>query len=173
MTRILALLIVASGTPVTIDGMTSTTPADWQEQPVKTSMRVKQFALPHVAGEDRDAELAIFYFGPGQGGDADANVARWKTLFEAPAGKSIDEATKVETFKVKDVKVTFVDISGTYLYKERPVDPDLKAEKRPNHRMLGVVWESPKGPYFMRLVGPAKTVAKYKPAFVAWLKNFK
>jgi hypothetical protein len=49
-----------------------------------------------------------------------------------------------------------------------PVD-----EKRPEHRMLAVVWQSKNGPYFMRLVGPRKTVERYKPGFDAWLRRFR
>jgi hypothetical protein len=163
----LFLLALLANTPVTIDGMSATPPADWKSEPVTSSMRRAQFSLPHVAGEDRDAELAIFFFGEGMGGDAQANVERWKTLFQDA------KPPKVTDFKVKNVKVTYFDISGTYLFKARPVDPELTAEKRPNHRMLAVVWESPHGPYFMRLVGPEKTVTKYKTAFDAWLKSFK
>jgi hypothetical protein len=175
----MAWLAIASaagvgGASITIDGLSSRPPAEWKEQPTTSPMRFKQFELPRVKGDDRDAELAIFFFGAGQGGDAEANVARWKTLFEPPAGKSIDEVTKVTTYKVGPVKVTHVDItSGTYLFKARPVDPALPGERRPGHRMFGVVWESKNGPYFMRLVGPEKTVAHYKPGFDAWLKAFK
>lgn len=154
------LLVLALLAPLTIDGLSATPPGDWKSETPTSSMRKAQFSIG-------DAELAIFFFGEGQGGDAEANVERWKTLFENA------KPPKVTNFKVKDVKVTYFDISGTYLFKARPVDPNLTAEKRPNHRMLAVVWESPHGPYFMRFVGPEKTVSKHKAAFDAWLKSFK
>ncbi|HJZ89131.1 MAG TPA: hypothetical protein VKN99_28365 [Polyangia bacterium] len=166
-------MILAGGSVVTIDGLSARTPAEWQEAKVTSPMRVKQFTLPRTAGDKADAELIIFFFGPGGGGDAESNVARWKSMFEPPAGKSIEAVTKVQTFKVGKVLVTYLDVSGTYLFKVRPVDPSLTAEKRPGHRMIGVVFESPQGPYFMRLVGPEKTVTHYKGGFDAWLKSFK
>jgi hypothetical protein len=46
-------------------------------------------------------------------------------------------------------------------------------EPRPNHRMLAVVMESPKGNYFLKLVGPAKTIEQNKKDFDNWLKTFK
>ena len=46
-------------------------------------------------------------------------------------------------------------------------------ELRPDHRMIGVVFASPQGPYFMRFVGPEKTVDKNKKDFDKWLKGFK
>jgi hypothetical protein len=161
MTLLSALALV-----VTLDGLSSPAPADWKEQPVSGPMRVKHFIVPRVAGDTRDAEVIVFYFGAGQGGDPEQNVARWRSMFDPPGGK-------VETFKVGAVKTTVLDVSGTYLFKARPVDPSLEAERRPDHRMIGVVFETPNGPYFIRFVGPQKTVAKHKPAFDAWLKGFK
>jgi hypothetical protein len=39
--------------------------------------------------------------------------------------------------------------------------------------MIGVIFASPKGPYYMRLVGPEKTVAQHESAFAAWLRAFR
>ena len=39
--------------------------------------------------------------------------------------------------------------------------------------MIGVIFESPGGPYFMTLIGPARTVEQHKKGFDEWLKNFK
>ena len=41
------------------------------------------------------------------------------------------------------------------------------------YRMLAAVLETPKGNYYIRLVGPEKTVAAAKKDYVAWLKAFK
>jgi len=90
-----------------------------------------------------------------------------------PEDKKIDDVSKVENFKVGNVEVTYLDVQGTYKFKERPFDPASKEELRPDYRMLGVVFESPKGPYFFRLVGPAKTVEHNKKAFEDWVKGFK
>jgi hypothetical protein len=129
--------------------------------------------LPSAKDEKASAELIIFYFGPGGGGSAEENIKRWKGMIAPPQGKKIDDVAKVDKFKVGDVKVTYLDVEGTYLAKERPFDPNSKVERKPDYRMLGVVFESPKGPYFMRVTGPAKTVAEQKKAFDEWLKNFK
>ena len=160
-------------TVVEIDGLKSATPAEWQPGEVTSQFRIHQFRIPHVAEDKTDAELIIFFFGPGGGGSADANVKRWKGTFVPPEDKKIDDVAKVETFKVGDVQVTYLDVQGTYKFKERPFDPASKEELRPDHRLLGVVFESPQGPYFFRLVGPAKTVSQNKKAFEDWLKAFK
>ena len=159
------------GALVSIDGLSSRAPADWIEVPTRRQFRYKQFRLPRKGGDRRDAELIIYYFGAGGGGGIEANLKRWMGMFKPPAGKRIEEVAKVDKFKVGNVSVTVLDVSGTYMFKSRPFAAE--AEPRPNHRMIAVIFESPKGPYYFRFVGPANTVAHYKPAFDQWLKNFK
>jgi hypothetical protein len=161
------------GTVVTLSGLKSTTPAEWAEEAPTSRMRVKQFRLEPV-GDDKDkAEITIFFFGAGQGGSAADNVKRWKGMFRPPDGKTIDDVAKKESFKVGSVPVTYLDISGTYLLRTPPFDPNAPITPYPNYRMIGVVFESEKGPYFIRLVGPANTVDNYKKGFDEWLKAFK
>jgi hypothetical protein len=161
------------GNVVELDALKSKTPADWEQKPTTNQMRAYQFTLPNAKDNKASAELIIFYFGQGGGGSAADNIKRWKGMMTAPEGKKIDDVAKVDKFKVGEVPVTYLDVEGTYLAKERPFDPNSKVEKKPDYRLLGVVFESPKGPYFMRVTGPAKTIAEQKKAFDEWLKNFK
>ena len=161
------------GSVVEIDGLKSAVPTDWKQEEVSSKFRTHHFRIPHVADDKTDAEMFIFFFGAGSGGSADANIKRWKGFFVPPEGKQIDDVAKVDSFKVGNVNVTYLDVEGTYKFKERPFDPAAKEELRPDHRLLGVVFESPNGPYFFRLVGPAKTVTHNKKAFEDWVKEFK
>jgi hypothetical protein len=160
------------GVVVELDDLKTTAPADWKPEETTSKMRTHQFRIPRVADDKTDAELIIFFFGTGSGGSADANIKRWKGMFIPPEDKKIDDVSKVENFKVGNVEVTYVDIQGTYKFIDRS-NPRAKEELRPDHRMLGVVFESPKGPYFFRMVGPAKTVEHNKKAFEDWVKAFK
>jgi len=114
------------GVVVEIDGLKSAVPAEWEQQKVSSQFRIYHFRIPHVADDKRDAEMIVFYFAGG-GGSADANIKRWKGMFIPPDGKKIDDVAKVENFKVGDVNVTYLDIEGTYRFKERP-DPAAKEE---------------------------------------------
>jgi hypothetical protein len=164
------LFLMAAGTPVTIDGLTSSVPTSWTELPPKP-MRFKSFTVPRAGGDKFDAELVVFHFGAGGGGDVQANLNRWKGMFVPPEGKKIDDVAKTQTFKVSGVDVTQVDVRGTYKYKPMPMAPD--EELRPSHRMIAVVFASPQGPYFMRFVGPEKTIEKNKKDFDRFLRGFK
>jgi hypothetical protein len=166
---LVSLLAAAAPAPVELGGLKSKPPASWKEVPVSSPMRLKQFALPGKKGE---AELVIFFFGQGQGGSAQANLDRWKGQFQPPAGKKLEEVSKVTTTKIGAANATTLDISGTYLFKASPMAPG-EPEPRPDHRMLAVVLETPKGNYYLKLVGPAATVEQNKRAFDAWLKAFK
>jgi hypothetical protein len=160
------------GADVKLDGLASRAPAAWVEEETTSQFRFKQFKLPAPKDAMGNAELVIFFFG-GTGGSTAANIKRWKDMFEPAEGKTKEDSAKEETFKVSGVEVTYLDLSGTYLSKFPPAAPNAKIVRKPDHRMLVVIFDSPKGPYFMRLVGPAATVGHYKKGFDEWLKAFK
>jgi len=160
------------GKPVSLDGLQSRVPDDWVEE-TGNRFRLKQYRLPAVKDDKDNAEVVIFHFGQGQGGSASENIKRWKGMFVPPEGKTIDDVTKIDKMKVSGNDVTYVDLRGTYIFRPRPQAPDSETARRPNYRMLAVVFESEKGPYFIRLVGPADTVEYYKKGYDEWLKGFK
>src|SRR5258708_9892056 len=158
------------GTVVTLDGLTWRTPAEWKEEKPVGSLRFKQFALPKAKDDKQDAELIIFQ---GISGAAKDNIERWKKQFEPPKDKKIDDVAKVEEFKVGEVKVMYLDVEGTYLFKFPPNDPNAKVEPRPDYRMLALQFDTPKDVFHIKLIGPAKTVEQYKKGFDDWIKALK
>jgi hypothetical protein len=155
---------------VELDGLQSKTPAEWQKQKPANRLRSHQFKLPKAKDDPADAEVAI---SPEQRGTPEQSVERWKELFELPADLPKEEAPKVDTFKIGKVKATYLDIRGTYYDLPRPLAPKTQAKLRQNYRMLAVFLETGGDKFFIRMIGPAKTVAQYKPGFDAWLKGLK
>ena len=80
-------------------------PRGWIEEPASSSMRRAQYRIPGGAGP---GECVVFYFGPGQGGDAEANVARWAGQFRGADGQSA-RAAKKSTIKVGDIAILLVE----------------------------------------------------------------
>jgi hypothetical protein len=158
------------GTPVDLDGMTSTTPGDWVKEAPSNKMRFAQFKLPRAAGDKEDAELIIF---KGLGGSADANIDRWKAQFKAPKGKTIDDVAKVTDVKIAGLDGKLLDVEGTYMFNPAPFNPKSKTEPRENYRMVAIHYEGPKDVYHIKLTGPAKTIAQHKKGFDEWLKGYK
>src|SRR5215204_6498781 len=91
-----------------------TVPAGWIEEPRSSSMRVAQYKLPKIAADTEDASLVLYYFGQGQGGTAAANVERWVDQMKQADGSAVKDA-KEERFETNGLKVTTVDVSGTYV----------------------------------------------------------
>src|SRR5262249_1730865 len=140
----------------------SQAPGEWAEERATGPNRVNQFRLEPI-GDDKDkAEIIVTYFGSRGAGPEEANIKRWKGMILPTEGKSIDDVAKVENLKVGKLKVVYVDVNGTYQSRFPPFDPNAKITPYPNYRMIGVIFETEKGPYYMRFVGPANTVAHYK-----------
>src|SRR5262249_16005236 len=130
------------GTVVKLSKLESRAPADWKQEKTTNRLRVYQFRVPRAEGDRAAPELVIFYFGGGSGGAAADNVKRWKTMFEPPEGKTIDEVSKVQEMKVSGAPVTYLDVRGTYLEKFPPFAANAKITRRPDYRRLGVVFEN-------------------------------
>ena len=164
------------GSDVELAGMKSATPADWKKETPTSKLRMGQFKLPKAEGDPEDAELALFAL-PG-GGAVQANLERQEKKFEIPVGKKPEDVIKTEKLKLGGKHDAILqDITGTYLKKFPPFDPNAKITKVPEYRQLYVIFEAKEGDatvlYSMTLLGPAKTIEKHKKAFEEWLKNFK
>jgi len=129
-------------------------------------MRRAQYRVPGPAG---DAECVVFYFGPGQGGDASSNARRWASQFRPSDGRDSAAALKTSEFQVGDLKVTTVDVEGTYLGGMGGAATGGK----PDHRLVGAIVAGPDANWFFKLTGPAKTVAAQKGAFEGMIRSLK
>jgi len=165
--------VYAGGDTVELGGLKSKAPAGWTMQNPSNKLRLHQFVIPKADGDSENAELVIFSFGGGGGSNED-NIKRWKAQFNPPKGKTIDEATKTDKFKVgTGADVLYVDIEGTFKYKFPPADPNAKETLKENYRRINLIFDTDKGPFFITLTGPAKTVERNKAAFDGWVKAFK
>ena len=84
-------------------------PDGWVSERPSSSMRVSQYQLPAAEGDTEGASLVVYYFGAGQGGSVDANLERWIGQMQ-PA----DRRPSRDTSSVNGMKVTLLDVTGTY-----------------------------------------------------------
>lgn len=145
------------------------TPDGWAREKPSSSMRVAQYQLPAAEGDTEAASLAVFYFGAGQGGSVQANLDRWMGQIQQPGGGSSKEKARTETLTVNGMNVTLLDVSGTYVGGD--MGGGASAQAKPNFRMRAGVIETPKGGYFVKLVGPEKTIGKWDESFIAFIKS--
>jgi hypothetical protein len=89
---------------------------------------------------------------------------------QSPDGKPSKEKAKTENTTVNGLKVTLLDVAGTYAGADMGGGSG-STQSKPNYRMRAGVIETPKGAYFIKLVGPEKTVGRWDQAFEAFVKS--
>jgi hypothetical protein len=149
--------------PSSAGGIAWTLPARWTAGQ-GASMRVATYAVPAARGASA-GECAVFFFGPGQGGGVEDNVARWTKQFEG-APKA---ATR--TLQAGGLRVTRAEVAGTYL---APGGPAMQSTgTKTGYRLLGAIVEAPGGNVFFKLTGPAATVAEAQAEFDALVASIR
>ena len=151
-------------------GLSYTAPKAWQSRPSTSSMRVAEFVVPRAAGDPEDAEVIIYYFG-GSGGSVEANVDRWIGQMQQADGSASKDKARRGTQTVNGLKVSTVDVSGTYVAEVRP--GAAQRHNKPGFRLRAAVVETPRGPYYIKMTGPSKTVAAADADFAALVASVK
>ena len=144
--------------------------AGWKPVTTTSSMRVAQFAIPRAAGDPQDAEIVVYYFG-GTGGTIEANIERWVGQMQQPDGKPSSGVAQRSKRTINGLAVTLVDVSGTYIAEMTP--GSAERHNSPNFRLRAAVVETPNGPYFVKLTGPAKTIAAADKSFEQFIASLK
>ncbi|HXK11554.1 MAG TPA: hypothetical protein VMT70_18060 [Vicinamibacteria bacterium] len=149
--------------PSSAGGIAWTVPSGWTGGKT-TVMRVATYAVPAAKGQE-PGECTVFFFGPGQGGGVDENVARWGRQFEGtPTPVSRKE-------QVAGMQVTRAEVAGTFL---APGGPMMQSTgKKADYRLLGAIVEAPEGNVFFKLTGPAATVSTAKAQFDALVASIR
>lgn len=146
-------------------------PADWVAEAARSSLRAAQYRLPHDAGDAEDGELSLMYFGPGTGGTIAANVLRWQGQFSTPADEPLPAGALVqETFEVRGLRVTFVELAGRY-HPPAMMGGGSSDPPRDGFRMLGALVETPRGLAVFKALGPDATIAAQRAGFRALLES--
>ena len=94
---------------------------------------------------------------PFHAGGVEANVDRWIGQMQQPDGSASKDKARRETQTINGLKVTLVDLTGTYIAEVRP--GATERFNKPGFRLRAAVIETPGGPYFVKMIGPAKTMA--------------
>lgn len=144
-------------TDVNLRGLKLQIPESWNAQKPSNRLRLAQYEVPAAEGVKGSTEFVVF---PPFGGSIDDNLGRWINQFDTTGGK-------LTTIQGKSAQGAYylLDISGTYKKPDGP--PFLrKTIDAPGHRMLAIILSVPeKGNFFLKMVGPEKTVAAEIEAF--------
>jgi hypothetical protein len=160
-----AVLVLLLGLPFTVlsadsaAGIRWIAPAQWRAEAARP-MRAATYSIVPAAGDRGGAECVVNYFGPGEGGSVEANVARWKGQILGADGKPA--AAKVTSRTIRGIRLTVVDASGSYTGMGGPLAAGKPVS---GYRLIGAIAEGPGGNVFFKLTGPEKTVAGEQSRF--------
>jgi hypothetical protein len=137
-------------------------PPGWTRIATPSPMRLATYKLPRAPGVTEDAEMTVFHFGGGQGGSLEANFDRWLSQFnvDKSAAQRSDRSANGLSIHLLEIP------KGTFTNTMKPGDT---AGSKQGFGLLGAVVETPSGPYFFKITGPAKTLEAARPAFITLL----
>jgi hypothetical protein len=142
-------------------------PPGWIEEKPASPLRRAQYRVPGPAGP---GECAVFYFGPGQGGDATANAERWAGQFRRSDGSPVRDGFKTREIRVGDVAVLMVEVAGTYV---GGMGGGPEGPERQNYMLLGAIAKGPGANWFFRATGPRATMEAQRAAFEGMIRSIR
>lgn len=157
-----------AGSGTGASGLTWEVPAAWIEESPTSAMRRAQYRLP---GESGDGECVVFYFGPGQGGDATANALRWADQFTQPDGSSSREALTTEEVSTANGAALLVEITGTY--SGGMAMGGRQPQPQPGAMLLGAIVPGPDANWFFKCTGPEATLNEHRSGFRALIDSLR
>jgi len=138
-------------------------PSTWTSKTPSNSMRLAEY------GTGSAAEVVVYFFGKGQGGPPDANLARWKSQFSNPSGGPVQERVTRDTTKA--FPITIAEYRGTYA---RGIGMGSEASASlPNHVLIAVVAQTPRGTLFFQCFGPTAAVEAQRAAYMQFATGLK
>jgi hypothetical protein len=130
-------------------------------------MRLAQYQVPG-AGAGVNAAFVVYYFGTGQGGSAEANIARWKSQFSAADGGPV--APEVTTLEVDGLDITQAKLEGDYA---RGVGMGPQGQVLAGQTLLAAVVEYGDERIIFQLYGPSETVRGQEQRFTELLRGLR
>lgn len=154
--------------PVKFGKLTATVPGDWKSEKPKFRLRSHQFRIPSQMEGLADIEITV---NPEARPDSSRYFPQWKGQFTPPEGKTLDDVTRVSEFSVNGAKVSILDISGTWRYKDFPMAK--KEEERRDFRVVWALVVVGDEASYVRMSGPESLVATHYQVFEKFLKGLK
>jgi hypothetical protein len=160
-------LLSASALAESAAGVRWTAPEGWANEGSRP-MRAATYRIAPAAGDKASAECGVYFFGAGQGGTVEANLERWKSQFKDPNGKVAPAQIARRT--IHGLAITTIDTAGEYSGMGGPMA--ASSSTVPGYRLLGAIVTASGGNIFIKLTGPAKTIAANQQKFEQMLASF-
>ena len=149
---------------VNLLGYHARVPRGWTSRTPSSTSRLAQFS---IAGSDsaNGAEVVVYFFGPAQGGNVEANLARWRGQFSTPDGSPISEHVTRDSSGA--FPITIAEFRGAY---RRGIGAGMADSVRAGQALVAAIAETPRGTMFIQLFGAEARVARERDPFVQFVK---
>lgn len=141
-------------------------PAEWTKKPPRV-MTSEVYVVPRAEGDPEDADLAVSYLTAQV--QLQMNVDRWCSQFGFNP-EQCRERTKQTTLEGTKYPTVLVEMSGTYSPGAMMGPASTPKE---NFTMLAAEVRTPDRAWYFKLVGPQKTVDRWREPFVEYVKAAK
>lgn len=122
-------------------------PPAWKRNPPANQMRLAEAQVPDASGDPAKACLVVFSTA---GGTVEENIARWSGQVRDANGQPVQG--KPESQTVNGLKVSVVELTGTFAGMGDTLPKD-------NWMLRGAIVEAPDGLLFIKMTGPAESMA--------------
>jgi hypothetical protein len=166
------LLAVALVAPVSVSAQARdltlldyhyTAPSAWQYRAPSSSSRLVEFTLPRT--DAGTGEVVVYFFGPQQQPNVEANLTRWKGQFSHADGSPVIE--KVSRDSTGAFSIVFAEYEGDY---RRGIGAGSADSVRTGQRLIAAIVPTPKGTMYIQMFGTAARIAAERDAFVSFVK---
>jgi len=146
-------------------------PPEFKQQKLKPSpiqVTVRAYAAPKAEGDSEDAYVSISALGmkvPFQ-----QNLDRWCGQFELPAGKTCETGLTQQKLDGSVLPTNVVEVAGTY---KGSAMMGPWPGPMPGFAMIVAEIDAPDKPYYVKMIGPQKTVEQWKGKFIDAIKAAK
>jgi hypothetical protein len=148
------------GAATATDGLGFVAPSEWAEKPAR-SMLWKVYGVPKAEGDAEDGELTISSLAANI--PLTANVERWCGQFDLEGGKACKDAAQIKELPGATFPSKVIELAGAL--KAASMNGPAAAPKA-GWRMVVVEVTMPGKAWYLKMTGPAKTVAKWQDAYL-------
>ena len=152
---------------VTLLDYQTTVPSGWVSRAPASAMRLAEYTIAAPDGGP-GAEVVVYFFGKGQGGNVESNLARWKAQFSTPDGSPVPETITRDSTGA--FPITFAEYRGTYA---RGIGAGSPENAKPGQGLLAGIVETPRGTLFAQLFGPAARVAAERETLMKFVRGLR
>lgn len=149
------------GPQVVAMGASVTLPTSWKRQQPASSMRIAEVVAPSASGDPTQSALAVFSTA---GGSVEENVVRWSGQVRDADDQPVPPKSQTKT--IDGLTVTVVEMTGTI--SGMGIDGT-----NVNWTMRGAIIQAPQGLLFIKMYGPADTMAANADAFAQMVDSIK